>query len=98
MNQPFKDIHTSAASPPSPPHALSLLKLNLENLHPPYTQTCVSCQLCSTGAATVFVEGEMKKVARDGESEVVDLKVREKKRRGSLILEILDPPPPPSAK
>lgn len=39
MNQPFKHIHTSAASPPSPPHALSLFEVEFGNL--PNTHKCV---------------------------------------------------------
>lgn len=32
MNQPLKHIHTSAASPPSPPHALSFFEVEFRNL------------------------------------------------------------------
>lgn len=66
MDQPFKHIHTSAASPPSPPQLFEVEFRNLPNTHKRVYHANFVAQ------RDLFVEGEMKKLAKDGKSKVVD--------------------------
>lgn len=94
MNQPFKHIHThlQLAHPVLPMHSAFWSWIWKS---PQYTQTCVSCQLCSIRGS--ICGGRNEKSGEGWRERGGGLKGEREKRRGSLIQEILDPPLPPSA-